>query len=372
MRIVFWGLAVLCTAAMAQEPFNFAPAEPPQAQPAPPPMAPNAPAARAAREVMRERSARDSDESSYRSGTRAIDKRDYEAAIQAFDRSIEHNSSRADGALYWKAYAQNKLGRRDQALSTLAQLQKDFPQSRWLNDAKALEVEVRQASGRPVSPDQEADEDLKLLAINGLMNSDRERAVPLLQKVLGDPKASPRVKERALFVVAQSGDQRAREILAQIAKGGGNPDMQLKSVEYLGMFSHGNTQTLADIYAGTSDVAVKRAVIRGLLMAADSDRLLGLAKTEKSPELRKEAIRTLGMIGRERSGDALVSLWASETDRSVKQAILDGLFMQQNAKVLVDLARKESDMTIKKELVNRLAMMHSKEATEYMMEVLSK
>ncbi len=57
----------------------------------------------------------DSDESSYRSGTRAIDRREYEHAVEAFDRVIERKSSRADGALYWKAYAQNKLGRRDAA-----------------------------------------------------------------------------------------------------------------------------------------------------------------------------------------------------------------------------------------------------------------
>ncbi len=194
-------------------------------------------------------------------------------------------------------------------------MQKEYPQSRWLNDAKALEVEVRQASGKPVSPDAESDEDLKLLAINGLMSSDPERAVPLLQKVLADPKASPRVKERALFVVAQSRDQRAREILAQIAKGGGNPDMQLKAVEYLGMFSKGNTQALADIYSATADAAVKRAVMRGLMMASDSDRLLTLAKSEKSPELRKEAIRTLGMMRRDRTGDELVSMYTSESDK---------------------------------------------------------
>ncbi len=176
----------------------------------------------------------DREDGLYRAGTRAIDQRQYEQAVSTFDRVIEAKSSRADGALYWKAYAQNRLGQREQALATLAQLQKEFPQSRWSGDAKALDVEVRQASGRPVSPDNENDEDLKLLAINGLMASDPSRALPPLQKVIADPKASPRVKERALFVVAQSSDPKARDLLLQIAKGGGNPDMQLKAVEYLG------------------------------------------------------------------------------------------------------------------------------------------
>lgn len=311
-------------------------------------------------------------EDAYRAGTRAIDRRQYEEAIRYFSDVIGSKSRQADGALYWKAYAQNRLGHRTEAQATLAQLGEQYPQSRWLNDAKALEIEVRQASGQPVSPDAESDEDLKLLAINGLMTSDPERALPLLKKVLADPKASPRVKERALFVVAQSHDQAARDVLVQIAKGGGNPDMQMKAVEYLGMFSRGNGQALAEIYNATSDPAIKRAVIHGLMMGGDFDGVLNLAKTEKSPELRKEAIRTLGMMRRDKSAEALLSMYASETDPSVKKAIIDGLFMQGNATALIDLARKERDMSLKKDIVQRLALMKNKEATDYMMEILNK
>ena len=314
----------------------------------------------------------DREDANYRRGTSAIDRRDYDGAIAAFDRAIEAKIARADGALYWKAYAQNRLGRRDQALASLAQLQKEFPQSRWTSDAKALEVEVRQAAGRPVSPDAEADEDLKLLALNGLVNSDPARAIPLLEKVIADPKSGPRVKERALFVVAQSGDPKARDILLQTAKGRGNPDIQMKAIEYLGVFGKGNGQALADVYASSSDVAVKRAVIRGFMISRDSDRLLGIVKSEKTPELRIEAIRLLGTMGRDRTGDALVSLYASESDRGVKNAIIDGLFIQQNAKAMIELARKESDVSVKKELVQRLAYMHNKEASDYMMEIIGK
>ena len=271
--------------------------------------------ARKAREAARV----DREDSSYRRGTRSIERREYEQAIEAFDGVVEAKSSRADGALYWKAYAQNKLGRRDQALATLSALQKEYPQSRWLNDAKGLEVEVKQASGRPVSPDAEADDDLKLLAINGLMTNNSARALPLLQKVMNDPKTSPRVKERALFVLAQSPDPKGREILLQIAKGGANPDMQLKAVEYLGVFGRGNGQLLSDIYSSSSDPSVKRAVIHGFMMANDTDRLLNIAKTEQQPELRREAIHTLGMIRRDTTGPALVALYGSQLDPAVEE-----------------------------------------------------
>jgi hypothetical protein len=315
---------------------------------------------------------RDHSDQSYRAGTRAIDKHSYDDAIVAFDRVIEEKGSRGEGALYWKAYAQNKAGRRDQALATLGQMQKEFPQGRWASDAKALEVEVRQAAGRPVAPDAEADDELKLLAINGLMASDASRALPLLEKVIADPKASPGVKERALFVLAQGGDAKNREVLLRIAKGGGNPDMQMRAVEFLGVFSKGNTQTLAEVYGGTADPGVKRAVLRGLMMAGDYDRLLGLAKTEQSPELRVEAIHMLGVMKRGNSSEALLSLYSPSQDRAVKKAIADGLFIQRNAKGLIELARKETDASLKKGIVERLSTMNTKEAQDYMLELLNK
>ena len=77
-----------------------------------------------------------------------------------------------------------------EALATLAALAKDYPKSRYLAQAKALEAEVRRSSGQPVRPDSESDEELKILAIAALQNSDPEQAVPMLQKLL-EGTASP-------------------------------------------------------------------------------------------------------------------------------------------------------------------------------------
>src|SRR4030095_14967154 len=90
-----------------------------------------------------------------------------------------------------------------------------FPSSRWLGDARALELQIRQRAGQSVSPDTQADDDLKLLAIQGLMHSNPEQSVPMLEKLLAGNN-SPRLKERALFVLAQSGSKRGAE-----GRGGG-------------------------------------------------------------------------------------------------------------------------------------------------------
>src|SRR5262249_27062557 len=212
----------------------------------------------------------------YSRGLNALDNRDYDRALRDFDQyykvASERKEPRAEGALYWKAYALSKLGRRDDALATLAQLEKSYPSSRWLNDAKALQLEVRQASGQGGSPESQTDEDLKLIAINSLINTDAERMVPLLEKLLAGPKASPRLRSRALFVLAQSRNARGGEIIAKYAKGPGNPDVQLKAVEYLGIYgTPQNKQVLADVYSSSNDPALKRAVLRAYIIAKDKD-----------------------------------------------------------------------------------------------------
>lgn len=341
----------------------------------------------------------------YSRGMDALDQRNYERALSDFDNYYkEMNSkkdSRADGSLYWKAYSLNKLGRRDEATATLALLEKNYPSSRWLGDAKALQLEVSQSAGKGASPEAQSDEDLKLLAINSLVNTDPERVVPLLEKLLGDPKASPRLKSRALFVLAQSRNPKAAAIIVSYAKGGANPDVQLKAVEYLGVFnSKENLQTLAGIYGSSSDPAVKRAVLRGYMIGKDKDHLLAAAKSETNVELRQEAIRDLGGLGaqaelaqlypsesnadvkrsiiralgnrREKNPDSLASMYSSESDKKLKSEILRSLRSQNGAKQLVDIAHKETDPALKQEAVRELAGMKSKEAQDYMIELLNK
>lgn len=313
------------------------------------------------------------DSGSYESGKNALDNHNYEKAVEIFDRVINarNPSTRADGAYYWKAYALNKLGKRDEALATLAELASKFPQSSWLNDANALKAEVQAGKGQAISPENQADEDLKLYAINALINSDADRAVPLLESLLSNPKMSPRLKERALFVLAQSRSDKAHDIVGRYAKGGSNPDLQLTAVQYLGTYrSKESRQLLAEVYSAVSDVNVKRAVLRSFEMSRDIDHLTSIAKSEQNVDLRREAIRQLGNIRDDQTTAALVALYGSESDKEIKTEILNSLRNQQAVKQLIDCARKETDPELKKTAVRYLSEMRSKEAMDYLMEIL--
>ena len=125
-------------------------------------------------------------------------------------RSHRSTGIAADAALYWKAYAQNKEGQQARALETCADLGHTYSKSRWISECDALRIEIRGASGHPVQPQSTPDDDLKLLALQAIMQQDEARAMPAIQQILNG-NGSEKLKETALFVLANSNYARGAE-----------------------------------------------------------------------------------------------------------------------------------------------------------------
>jgi len=355
-----------------------------------------------------------------------LDEGDYGDAIKGFDEVIKIHGRKADAAMYWKAYALNKAGSKDQALTAIGELRKSYPKSNWLRDAGALEQEIRGGG----NPENISDEELKLLALQSLMNSDPEKAVPLLDKVITG-NSSPKLKDKALFVLSQSGSPKAQQILLTLAKANNQPDLQKRAIRYMGMNGNSNNRVvLKEIYTSSTDVSVKKTVFQAWLMGGDKEDVLAVARTEKDPELRKEAIRYLGMLGGRQelrqlykeatdadakenllqamgmAGDAqglneaaasekdprvrgqairaiglfggsegaatLITIYNANNDFETKKEVVKALFLHGAGKEMVTLARKETNPQMKRELIQKMSLMSSPEITEYMMEILNK
>jgi HEAT repeat protein len=366
------------------------------------------------------------EEELYSSAKEALDNGDYDRAVTQFDEVVKIHGRRADGALYWKAYALNKAGNKAQALTTVGELRKNYPKSNWLRDAAALEQEMRGAA----NPENISDEELKLLALQSLLNSDPEKAVPLLDKII-QGNYSPKLKDKALFVLSQSNSDKAQQILLSLAKANGNPDLQKRAIRYLGMNGNGrNRAVLKEIYNSSTDASVKKTVFQSWLMCGCKEDVAALARTEKNPEMRREAIRylgmmggraellefykssadsetreaavgamllcgcahelaeivqtekdpavlskainTLGLVGGEESLSVLTRIYGSQADPAIKKKVINALFLHGAGKEMVALARKETNPELKKALVQKMSLMNSPEITEYMMEVLNK
>src|SRR5206468_11847515 len=172
--------------------------------------------------------------------------------------------------------------KKDSALASIGELKRRFAQSRWKKDAEALEIETLQSTGQKPNLENVPDDDLKILALQGVMNNDPARGVKILEQRLNGP-GSPREKAKALFVLAQSGSPEALEVVGRVAQGQSNAELQRKAVEYLGIFGGGRSHTvLQGVYAGASDEGVKRAVLRAYMLSGDRASLLAAAKSEKN------------------------------------------------------------------------------------------
>ena len=374
------------------------------------------------------RAAESASRSGYARGTAALDAGRWAQARDAFAEAVRAGY-RADGALYWKAYAEYKLAERAAAIESLRELQKAYPSSRWLREARALEQEMSGPAAATAGAG--TDDDLKLLAINSLVNADADQAVPMLEKILVGPN-SPQLKKRALFVLAQNKSPKAQDVLLATAKGSSNPDLQLDALRYLGMFGGTrNLQALSDLYSTSKDVdikrriletyamsgqrdlvlqaatseadaalreqavrmlgvlrataeleklyagetspEIKRAIVESMMVSGDNERLLAIAKADRDPAMRLRAIEMLGAMGRGKNAVALGGIYSAEGQtKEAKRAVLNALFISGDAKTLIDIARKDPDQELRKAAVELLSMMKSKEATDYMMEIISK
>jgi len=310
----------------------------------------------------------------YEQAREAIERSRFDIAIQDLDRVLmDAAKTRADAAMYWKAYSQSRIAESQAALKTIQDLTKEFANSPWAKDAKALAVEIQAANGQPVSAELQNDEELKLLALRGVMQADPDKGVPIIEKMLAGG-GSPRVRDRALFVLSQSRSARAREIMLNTAKNNNNPELQRSAIRYLGMMGGAeDREALNGIYRSATDPAVKRAIVASYFMSGNIERMIDLAKNEKDPDLRRTAIRNLGMMNRQNgasTSDALVSIYKADSSIDIRRQVVNSLFMQHNARALVELARAEKDPSMKKELVSKLSTMKAPEATDYMLELL--
>ncbi len=368
----------------------------------------------------------------YSEGTQAISDARWAQAETIFANIAQQHGERAEAALYWKAYAENKEGKPTQALETCNQLKQTYPHGKWINECGALEIEIRGKSDDPLPPQAEQDEELKLLALNSLMQQDESRALPVIQQILNSDK-SEKLKARALFVLAQDPSQQAQALLGQVARGERDAALQRKAIEMLAIArGKQSAETLADIYRQSTNEQVKTAILHTYLVIGTPDPLVeaarhesnpqlartavhtlgamgatsqlltlyhetsssetkadvinalipagqkgaealgSIAGSEQDPELRRKAIRNLGVAGGMSAAPSLVATYKKNSDPETRKAVVQALFLAGDSHDLVELARAEKDPAIQKAIVQQLSIMHSKEATDYMLEILNK
>lgn len=138
-------------------------------------------------------------------------------------------------------------------------------------------------------------EELALAAMEGLMAQPPERALPIIKKVLNGSQTTL-VKQRALFVLSQIDGAEAEEILIQASR---SPDAALRkeAIRSIGIGGHDKSlAALQEIYKA-GDAQVKKEVLQAWLIADRKEEVYQAALNAKSEEEAGEAIHVLGAMG---------------------------------------------------------------------------
>jgi HEAT repeat protein len=309
-------------------------------------------------------------QAAYEAARRMLDDGQYREAAAAFrevaermrertreraERS-ERRRDRADAALYWQGYALSKMGAYERASAVYRELRHEYPGSAWLDDAEALESEMLASAREGARLDE--DEELRLTALQSLAQTDPDRAVPLLQKFLQGERSSP-AKERALFLLIQTGSPNALAAAEDIVLHDDDPRLRIGALRQIGIIGgERGIELLSEIYRSIDEVELKEAILQGFMMAGQKERLLAAAEQEKLAALRESAIQALGHMG---AAEELEILLERERSDDVKLAILEAYMISGEKRRILAAAMDDGSPQVRRGAIQLLSMMDAKD-----------
>ena len=310
----------------------------------------------------------------------------------------------------------NQSGDQASAVETISRLERDFPKSMWLRPARSLRIDIavqaepervlwwtamsrpqpwppgsrslrsRRRTRRPrarataappprlappaptfwFADKYDPDADLRIQALAGLMKNDAERVMPMLGEIAFESE-NPGPASRAVFMLAQSSLPKARETVVRVARQGPEP-VRVAAVRDLGRF--GGREASRDLCRPLldGDRTGKLQIVKSLAERSEKAPLLRIAESEKDGTLRFTAINGLGQAG---GAPQLAMLYKSATVQ-IKRPIIVALFAARADVELIRIADTENDAELKKEARERLRLLATPKAKDYLQKVSEK
>jgi HEAT repeat protein len=349
-------------------------------------------------------------DSIYRTARESLNRRDYRTAATLFAQIPARfpKSAYAPDALYWQAFALYRLGGdRDlhEALAALGRQQAQFPKAATKGDAKTLErriqgelakrgdseaaaqvSEAARTAGMtppvppvppvpptpPTPPDApeppfsssstssfssadrcaDADDDMKVAALNALQQMDAARARPILQKVLARrDAASVCLRRKAVFLVAQQQASGTENILLESVRSDPDPEVQRQAVFWLSQVNTDRAvEALDSILRFSKDPEIQDKAVFALSQQsrpAAQKALRTYAERGDVPEdAREKAIFWLGQSGSPGNATFLRSLYGRLKSEELRKKIVFSLSQMggtENGKWLLGIARDSAE-----------------------------
>jgi HEAT repeat protein len=308
----------------------------------------------------------------FRQGRDLIEREDWAGAAAKFEGYVTQypKSKEADAALYWLAYAQKQQRRFQSAEATLDRLLREFPRSAWADDARAMQVEIAPQTGKRVEPEG-LDDDLKVVALQSLFQSDPARASAYVTEILRpNSRAGRELKQSAVNLLGQYGGTEAVAALLDIARTQTDPEVRGTAIFRL---SHSDDERMIDelakIYDAERDRDVKGQVLHAFARM-DSPRayakLVEIARGGGDQELRQTAIHWLGQRRGAAAIDDLMSIYRADRNEEIRGAVLHALSQTRDPRAraaILEAARGGEDPETRARAIHALRQFSDDDAT---------
>jgi HEAT repeat protein len=315
----------------------------------------------------------DPTDSLWRAARQALNRADYQAAANLYGDLMRRypNATRAGDALYWAAFALYKNDNLDHARSLLFTQQQRYSKAATRRDGETLLARVQAALAKQgdaeaaawiaahaqstadtgarhgeTCPGEDDDDDMRVAALNGLLQMDATNAVPILKKVLARrDSCSAGLRRKAVFLLSQKHTGETEDLLLDVAQHDPDSEVRQQAVFWL------------------SQVPTDRAV--GML-----DSIL---RTTGDEELREKAVFALSQQHSPRAGQILRSYAENATAPSdAREKAIFWLGQQhssENAAFLRSLYAKLADEELKEKVIFSLSQMHDGDNTRWLMDI---
>ncbi|OLC06622.1 MAG: hypothetical protein AUH42_05355 [Gemmatimonadetes bacterium 13_1_40CM_70_11] len=342
------------------------------------------------------RAQQDPADSLWSAARRALNRGDYSSAANLYGDIAKRypNSSRAADAHYWAAFALYKTD--DASNLRLARTVLATQKSRYPNAATAREAETllariqttlakqgdseaaawiaeraRQAggpTGRPPQgeppsggpsagrgcPSEDDDDDMRIAALNGLLQMDAANAMPILRKVLArrDPCAAV-LRRKAVFLVSQKRTSETEDLLLDVAQHDPDSEVRQQAVFWLSQVPTERALGMLDsiLRTSTDEELLDKAIFAvsqhhsaraGQILRAYAERAGARGET------REKAIFWLGQQRSQENAEFLRGLYAKLSDDDLKDKVIFSLSQMggaENMRWMMDIAVNEREST---------------------------
>jgi len=210
------------------------------------------------------------------------------------------------------------------------------------------------SDGSPVmlvrGPDDE--DDVRLAALNALMHMDEDKALPILRKTLARRgEGTERLRERALMILAQIGNEEAEDLLVEIVRE--DPDMEMRRAAVLWLANVSEDKAFEAVEAILAEEGAGELVENAVFVLSHHDtpraqRLLREMALDESASrrARERAILGIGRYSDEEDFEFLRDMYGRLDDPELRKLVLlsvGHIDEPETAAWLMDVALNEDE-----------------------------